>query len=90
MFAPGLRQSDIEKAIGGPLVSCIPNDYALVREAIDRGVTLEEVKQGNKITMQLKKLIFPEEIRERSGIPFLGRKTAERKVPAVLTPQKVT
>jgi len=90
MFAPGLRQSDIEKAIGGPLVSCIPNDYALVREAIDRGVTLEEVKAGNKITMQLKKLIFPEETRERSGIPFLGRKPAERKIAAVLTPQKVT
>ena len=90
MFASGLRQSDIEKAIGGPLVSCIPNDYALVREAIDRGVTLEEVKPGNKITMQLKKLIFPEETRERSGIPFLGRKPAERKVTAALAPQKVT
>jgi pilus assembly protein CpaE len=90
MFAPGLRQSDIEKAIGGPLVSCIPNDYALVREAIDRGVTLEEVKQGNKITMQLKKLIFPEETRERSGIPFLGRKPAEPKMGAALAPQKAT
>jgi pilus assembly protein CpaE len=89
MFATGLRQSDIEKAIGGPLVSCIPNDYALVREAIDRGVTLEEVKPGNKITTQLKKLIFPEETRERPGIPFLGRKPAEPKM-AVLTPQKVT
>jgi hypothetical protein len=53
-------------------------------------VTLEEVKPGNKITVQLKKLIFPEETRERSGIPFLGRKPAERKVAAVLTPQKVT
>jgi pilus assembly protein CpaE len=90
MFGPGLRQSDIEKAIGGPLVSCIPNDYALVREAIDRGVTLEEVKPGNKITVQLKKLIFPEETRERSSIPFLGRKPAERKVAAVLTPRQVT
>jgi pilus assembly protein CpaE len=90
MFAPGLRQSDIEKAIGGPLVSCIPNDYALVREAIDRGVTLEEVKQGNKITIQLKKLIFPEETRERSGIPFLGRKPVEPKMAAALTPQKAT
>jgi pilus assembly protein CpaE len=89
MFGPGLRQSDIEKAIGGPLVSCIPNDYALVREAIDRGVTLEEVKPGNKITVQLKKLIFPEETRERSSIPFLGRKPAERKVAAVLTPRQV-
>jgi pilus assembly protein CpaE len=79
MFAPGLRQSDIEKAIGEPLLACIPNDYALVREAIDRGVTLEEVKPGNKITTQLKKMILPEEPRERGRIPFLSRKPAERK-----------
>ena len=41
-------------------LACIPNDYALVREAIDRGVPLEEVKPGNKITLQLKKLILPQ------------------------------
>ena len=39
---------------------CIPNDYGLVREAIDRGVPLDEVKPGNKITAQLKKLILPQ------------------------------
>ena len=38
----------------------MPNDYSLVREAIDRGVPLEEVKPGNKITTQLKKLILPQ------------------------------
>jgi pilus assembly protein CpaE len=79
MFAAGLRYSDVEKAIGEPLLSCIPNDYALVREAIDRGVTLEEVKPGNKITMQLKKMILPEEPREQSRIPFFGRKPTEPK-----------
>jgi pilus assembly protein CpaE len=31
----------------------------LVREAIDRGVPLDDVKKGNKITLQLKKLIAP-------------------------------
>jgi len=31
-----------------------------VREAIDRGVPLEEVKPGNKITAHLKKLILPQ------------------------------
>jgi len=30
-----------------------------VREAIDRGVPLDEVKPGNKITTQLKKLVMP-------------------------------
>jgi pilus assembly protein CpaE len=39
-------------------LSAIPNDYALVREAIDRGVPLDEVKPGNKITAELKKLVL--------------------------------
>src|SRR5579884_2812310 len=60
MFAPGLRRSDIEQAIGEPFLACIPNDYALVREAIDRGVPLDEVKPGNRITQQLKRLILPQ------------------------------
>jgi pilus assembly protein CpaE len=60
MFSPGLRRSDIEQAIGDAFLACIPNDYSLVREAIDRGVPLEEVKKGNKITLELKKLIVPD------------------------------
>jgi pilus assembly protein CpaE len=60
MFSSSLRRSDIEQAIGDAFLACIPNDYALVREAIDRGVPLEDVKKGNKITLQLKKLIVPQ------------------------------
>jgi len=60
MFSSGLRRSDIQQAIGDAFLACIPNDYALVREAIDRGVPLEDVKKGNKITLQLKKLIVPQ------------------------------
>jgi pilus assembly protein CpaE len=60
MFSSGLRRSDVEHAIGDAFLACIPNDYALVREAIDRGVPLEDVKKGNKITQQLKKLIVPQ------------------------------
>ena len=51
MFSPGLRKSDIQQAIGDAFLACVPNDYGLVREAIDRGVPLEEVKKGNKITL---------------------------------------
>jgi pilus assembly protein CpaE len=61
LFSPGLRRSDIEQAIGEAFSACIPNHYSLVREAIDRGVPLEEVKPGNKITAQLKRLIFPQD-----------------------------
>jgi pilus assembly protein CpaE len=60
LFSPGLRRADIEQAIGEAFTACVPNDYGLVREAIDRGVPLEEVKPGNKITLQLKKLILPQ------------------------------
>jgi pilus assembly protein CpaE len=60
MFSPGLRKSDVQQAIGEAFLACIPNDYALVREAIDRGVPLDDVKKGNKITLQLKKLIVPQ------------------------------
>jgi pilus assembly protein CpaE len=57
MFSSGLRRSDLEQTLGDAFAAAIPNDYALVREAIDRGVPLDEVKPGNKITLQLKKLL---------------------------------
>ena len=71
LFSAGLRRSDIEQAIGDSFVACVPNDYALVREAIDRGVPLEEVKKGNKITQELKKLILPQ-LNARTGKGAVG------------------
>jgi pilus assembly protein CpaE len=60
MFASGLRKSDIEQVLGDAYAGCIPNNYGLVREAIDRGVPLDEIKPGNKITSQLKKVVLPQ------------------------------
>ena len=60
MFSAGLRRSDLEQTLGNAFAAAIPNDYALVREAIDRGVPLDDVKPGNRITQQLKKLIAPQ------------------------------
>jgi pilus assembly protein CpaE len=57
LFSSGLRRADVERAIGGSLAAFIPNNYGLVREAIDRGVPLNEVKPGNAVTAQLKKFI---------------------------------
>ena len=71
MFSSGLRRSDIEQAIGDSFLACVPNDYGLVREAIDRGVPLEEVKPGNRISQQLKKLIVPQVI-GKPGKPAAG------------------
>lgn len=60
LFAHGLRRTDIEQALGDSFRTTIPNNYGLVREAIDRGVPLDEIKPGNKITVELKKLILPQ------------------------------
>ena len=60
MFDPGLKKADVEQALGADFAGTIPNNYRLVREAIDRGVPLDEVKAGNNITAQLKKLMLPQ------------------------------
>ena len=57
LFSSGLRRADIERALGALFAGSVPNKYGLVREAIDRGVPLDEVKPGNKITGQIKKLV---------------------------------
>lgn len=57
-FTPGLRRADIKQALGESFAGTIPNNYRLVREAIDRGVPLEEVKAGNNVTTELKKLML--------------------------------
>jgi pilus assembly protein CpaE len=60
MFTPGLRRADIEKALGTAFGGAIPNNYRIVREAIDRGIPLEEVKPGNNVSVAMKKLILPQ------------------------------
>jgi pilus assembly protein CpaE len=62
LFTSGLRRGDIEQVLGDAFSACIPNNYGLVREAIDRGIPLDEVKPGNKITQQLRKLILPQPV----------------------------
>jgi pilus assembly protein CpaE len=60
MFAPGLKKNDIVLALGHDFAGAIPNSYQIVREAIDRGIPLDEVKPGNRITAELKRLILPQ------------------------------
>ena len=73
LFGSGLRRSDIVQALGDESFAAIPNNYRVVREAIDRGVPLEEVKSGNNITAQLKKLVAPPPT-DKSAAPALGKK----------------
>ena len=61
MFSPGLRRSDIEQAIGDAFLACVPNDYGLVREAIDRGVPLRGSQEGQQDhPCNWKKLVLPQ------------------------------
>jgi pilus assembly protein CpaE len=73
LFGSGLRRSDIVQALGDETFAAIPNNYRVVREAIDRGVPLEDVKSGNNITVQLKKLVAPPPT-DKSAAPALGKK----------------
>ena len=74
MFDPGLKKADIEQALGDGFAGTIPNNYRLVREAIDRGVPLEEVKAGNNISTQLKKLMLPQIAKTTaSGAGLVGK-----------------
>jgi pilus assembly protein CpaE len=70
MFDPGLKKADIEQALGADFAGTVPNNYRLVREAIDRGVPLDEVKAGNNISTQLRKLILPQIV--KTAAPVAG------------------
>lgn len=67
MFSSGLRKADIEQVLGDSFAGCIPNNYGLVREAIDRGIPLEDIKPGNPVSTQLRKLVMPPAPAESAG-----------------------
>src|SRR5215475_10142778 len=74
MFGSGLRKNDLGQVLGEDFGDVIPNNYPLVREAIDRGVPLEEVKKGNNITLALKKVIMPQPEKPASAVGGLTKK----------------
>jgi pilus assembly protein CpaE len=58
LFGTGLRRADVERALEGFLEGTVSNNYKLVREAIDRGLPLEEIKSGSNVSTDLRKIIF--------------------------------
>lgn len=58
----GLNASDVEAALGASMVGCIPNNYMLVRDAVDRGVQFEEIDPSNSVTSSLTKIILRDEV----------------------------
>ncbi len=59
LFGTGLRKADVDNALDGMLAGVVPNNYKLVREAIDRGVPLEDVKAANNVVTDLRKIVVP-------------------------------
>lgn len=54
----GLNAADVEEALGEAYAGGIPNNYRLVRDAVDRGVSLEEIEADNNVTCELRKIIL--------------------------------
>jgi pilus assembly protein CpaE len=82
--ASGLKFSDVEAALGKAFAGGIPNNYRLVRDAVDRGVPLEEIEADNNVTAALSAIIAPgrdvEAAKPRSGGLFgFGRDLLKRK-----------
>lgn len=57
-FGAGLRRADIERALEGYLEGTVSNSYKLVRQAIDRGVPLDDVKPGSGVSADLRKILL--------------------------------
>jgi pilus assembly protein CpaE len=73
MFDAGLKGADIRRALGESLVGTVPNDYRLIREAIDRGVPLTSVKKSNNVTKALSTIVAPAKARKAAPLsPLAG------------------
>lgn len=54
----GLNMSDVEEALGPYFGGGVPNNYALVRAAVDHGRPLEEIEPGNNVSVELEKIVL--------------------------------
>ena len=83
--ASGLNADDVENALGEYFAGGVPNNYMLVRDAVDRGVTLSSVQNDNNVTTALSGIVLAGELQEeaakpkKSGFMGLGRGFLKRK-----------
>lgn len=54
----GLNSKDVEDALGEAMAGGIPNNYRLVRDAVDRGVPLQAIEADNNVTKALRMIIL--------------------------------
>lgn len=83
--ASGLNAGDVENALGEYFAGGVPNNYMLVRDAVDRGVTLSSVQSDNNVTQALSGIVLAGEVQDeaqttkKSGLMSLGRNLLKRK-----------
>src|SRR4051794_22886366 len=58
----GVREADLTEILGDHFVGGVSNNYKLVRQAVDRGVPLQEIDPNANVVNDLKKIILPEEV----------------------------
>ena len=81
----GLNAKDVEEALGDWYAGGIPNNYRLVRDAVDRGVPLEEIELGNNVTGALSRIILADQAdiaaptAQKGGLMAMGRNLLMRK-----------
>ncbi|MEZ5811587.1 MAG: response regulator [Rhizobiaceae bacterium] len=77
MFENGIKQADVEEILGEHFAGGISNNYKLVREAVDRGVPLQEIDANANVINDLKRIILPEEadveVQKRNSILDIGK-----------------
>ncbi len=56
-----VRQSDIDEVLGDHFAGSVANNYRLVREAVDRGVPLEDVDPDANVLADLRAIVLPDE-----------------------------
>lgn len=82
--AGGLNAKDVEESLGEFYAGGVPNNYRLVRDAVDRGVTLREIESNNNVTEALRKIVLAGEMQaetatKKSGLLSFGRNLLSRK-----------
>lgn len=81
----GLNAGDVEEALAGHLAGSVPNNYMLVRDAVDRGVQLADIDPNNNVTASLSQIILHQNAEEEGapaasrGLFGIGRSLFQRK-----------
>ena len=57
LFSTGLRKRDAMELLGESLAGFLPENYALVHEAIDRGLPLNAARRSNRVDRELARIL---------------------------------